>query len=97
MSPDGTQVAYSAWQAGGWRDLYLLDTQSGAVTALTHDRAIDCLRHAGYAFGWKKFEPLWDAVIRAKRIAVMLPLLEGILSGFAARPNGSSSTNISAK
>ena len=25
------------------------------------------LRHVAYAAGWKKFEPLWDLVIRAKR------------------------------
>ena len=25
------------------------------------------LRHLAYAAGWKKFEPLWDLVIRAKR------------------------------
>ena len=46
---------------------------------------MDSVRHAAYAAGWKKFEPLWDAVIRARRLAAMLPLLEGILSGFGAR------------
>jgi radical SAM superfamily enzyme YgiQ (UPF0313 family) len=40
------------------------------------------LRHIGYAGGWKKFEPLWDWVIRAKRAGNMLPALETILSGF---------------
>jgi radical SAM superfamily enzyme YgiQ (UPF0313 family) len=38
------------------------------------------LRHIAYAGGWKKFEPLWDGVIRARRVASMLPLLEAILS-----------------
>ena len=38
------------------------------------------LRHAAYAGGWKKFEPLWDAVIRAKRTNRVLPLLEATLS-----------------
>ena len=28
------------------------------------------LRHLAYAAGWKKFEPLWDLVIRAKRTAI---------------------------
>jgi radical SAM superfamily enzyme YgiQ (UPF0313 family) len=49
------------------------------------------LRHIAYAGGWKKFEPLWDGVIRARRVASMLPLLEAILS----RPDrslGSAST-----
>ncbi|MGH9847912.1 MAG: hypothetical protein ACREEM_55200, partial [Blastocatellia bacterium] len=45
---------------------------------------LGCLRHIGYAGGWKKFEPLWDWVIRAKRAGRMLPVLETILSGFGA-------------
>jgi hypothetical protein len=40
------------------------------------------LRHIAYAGGWKRFEPLWDAVIRAKRVLYMLPMLETILEGF---------------
>ena len=38
-------------------------------------------RHFGYAAGWKKFEPLWDFAIRAKRVAAMRPLLEKVLLG----------------
>ncbi len=40
------------------------------------------LRHLGYAGGWKKFEPLWDWVIRFKQVSHMLPLLETILTGW---------------
>jgi radical SAM superfamily enzyme YgiQ (UPF0313 family) len=40
------------------------------------------LRHIAYAGGWKKFEPMWDWVIRAKRVAYLLPVLETILAGF---------------
>ena len=39
-----------------------------------------CLRHAAYAAGWKKFEPLWDLVLRTKRVAQMRPILEAVLS-----------------
>jgi radical SAM superfamily enzyme YgiQ (UPF0313 family) len=45
------------------------------------------LRHAAYAGGWKKFEPLWDWVIRLKRAGRMLPVLEQILSGFGENPS----------
>ena len=38
-------------------------------------------RHFAYAAGWKKFEPLWDLVIRAKRVALMRPVLERVLLG----------------
>lgn len=37
-------------------------------------------KHFFYAAGWKKFEPLWDLVIRARHLEIMTPLLEAILS-----------------
>ena len=37
------------------------------------------LRHFAYAGGWKKFEPLWDWVIRARKVSRALPLLEAVL------------------
>jgi len=37
------------------------------------------LRHVAYSGGWKKLEPLWDLVIRAKRVGAMLPVLESVL------------------
>jgi len=40
------------------------------------------LRHLAYATGWKKFEPLWDLIIRARQATRMLPLLELILEEF---------------
>jgi radical SAM superfamily enzyme YgiQ (UPF0313 family) len=43
------------------------------------------LRHLAYAGGWKKFEPLWDWVIRAKRAGAMLPVLETVLEGIGGR------------
>lgn len=38
------------------------------------------LRHAAYSGGWKKFEPVWDWIIRAKRTSRVLPILEATLS-----------------
>jgi radical SAM superfamily enzyme YgiQ (UPF0313 family) len=40
------------------------------------------LRHLAYVGAWKKLEPVWDWVIRAKRAANLLPLLESVLAGF---------------
>ena len=54
--------------------------------ASAHDTVLSGLRHFAYAAGWKKFEPLWDLVIRAKRAGMMLPVLETILSEFGHRP-----------
>ena len=49
------------------------------------------LRHFAYAAGWKKFEPLWDLVIRAKKAGMMLPVLETILSEFGRRTSHAAS------
>jgi hypothetical protein len=46
-------------------------------------------KHFFYAAGWKKFEPLWDAVIRARQLRCMTPMLEAVLSkvtGFTIVP-----------
>jgi hypothetical protein len=47
-------------------------------------------RHLAYAGGWKKFEPMWDWVIRAKRVANLLPVLETVLAGFYLRSENDS-------
>ncbi len=46
------------------------------------------LRHLAYAAGWKKFEPMWDWVIRARRVWEFLPLLESTLDGFGMGRGG---------
>lgn len=38
------------------------------------------LKHFAYAGGWKKFEPLWNFMIKSKNLSHMLPILESILS-----------------
>jgi len=42
----------------------------------------DRLRHLVYAGAWKKFEPVWDGIIRAQQVNRLLPLLERVLRGF---------------
>jgi len=56
--------------------------------ASAHGDLLAGLRHLAYAAGWKKFEPLWDLVIRTKRAGMMLPALETILSEFGKRSPG---------
>jgi hypothetical protein len=65
-----------------YRDFYRWS--SIARGSLSHDSMKHQAKHFFYAAGWKKFEPLWDAVIRAKRLAMMTPLLEGVLSNVTA-------------
>jgi radical SAM superfamily enzyme YgiQ (UPF0313 family) len=45
----------------------------------------DRLRHLTYAGGWKKFEPLWDVLIRTGQVLHALPILESLLGSFGAR------------
>ena len=79
MSGDALERGYRR----AYRDFYRWG--SIARGAAAHGSVLGGLRHAGYAAGWKKIEPLWDLVIRAKRAGMMLPVLETILSEFGTR------------
>ena len=79
MSAEELESGY--WRA--YRDFYRWG--SIARGAATHADLVSGVRHFAYASGWKKFEPLWDIVIRAKRAGMMLPVLESILSEFGRR------------
>jgi radical SAM superfamily enzyme YgiQ (UPF0313 family) len=76
MTPERLEAGY--W--GAYRDFYRWGNIWEAASV--HARPLETLRHLAYAGGWKKFEPLWDWVIRAKRVADFLPLLESLLAGF---------------
>ena len=47
----------------------------------------DQLRHLAYAGGWKKFEKVWAAVVKAGQLPKMIPLLEATLAGFGVYRN----------
>jgi radical SAM superfamily enzyme YgiQ (UPF0313 family) len=67
-------------EAGYWRAYRDFYRWSNIARAARHGGTLPHrLRRFAYAVGWKKFEPLWDLVIRARRLAWMLPMLEGIL------------------
>ncbi|MBK8027326.1 MAG: B12-binding domain-containing radical SAM protein [Chloroflexi bacterium] len=76
ISPEALEAGY--WRA--YRDFY----RWGSIFqgAAAKESLKGKLRHVAYAGGWKKFEPLWDMVIRARRVTRMLPVLEAVLSGF---------------
>jgi radical SAM superfamily enzyme YgiQ (UPF0313 family) len=58
--------------------------RSIARASLSHDSLKHQAKHFFYATGWKKFEPLWDVVIRARQLRKMTPLLEGVLAKVTA-------------
>jgi radical SAM superfamily enzyme YgiQ (UPF0313 family) len=66
------------WQA--YRDFYRWS--SILKGAWVKDDVAGKLRHIAYAAGWKKFEPLWDWIIRARRVSSVLPMLESVLAGW---------------
>ncbi len=80
MTPEALKTGY--WHAYEefykWSNIF----RSGFV----HEHTTEIVRHIAYTAGWKKFEPLWDWVIRAKHVANFLPVLETVLSGFGTHP-----------
>jgi hypothetical protein len=74
----------------GYRRAYRDFYRWGSIVrgAQAHESVTAGVRHLAYAAGWKKFEPMWDLVIRAKRAGMMLPILETILSEFGRRGTG---------
>jgi len=52
-----------------------------------HEKFKHVIKHFSYAGGWKKFEPLWNFMIKTKGLNKMLPLLEAILSKIDNKKN----------
>lgn len=84
FAPAGMSMAeLEAGYQWSYREFYRWT--SIARGAWSHEDWVAGVRHLAYAAGWKKFEPLWDLVIRARRAGMMLPALEAILSEFGRR------------
>jgi radical SAM superfamily enzyme YgiQ (UPF0313 family) len=67
---EGYDWAYRAFYS--WSNIFKASMQ--------HELFSHQLKHFTYAGGWKKFEPLWNFMIKTKGLNKMLPLLERILS-----------------
>lgn len=78
MTAEELEAGYDRARRGfySWRGI--------AAAAAAHERAGERLRHLVYAGGWKKAEPVWDLLIRLRRVGMCMPLLEDVLD--AARP-----------
>lgn len=70
-----------------WSNIFRASTQ--------HDTVKHMIKHFAYSGGWKKFEALWNFMIKTKNLAQMLPLLESVLSKVkpAAQQNMSIESN----
>lgn len=79
LTPDALKQGYD-W---AYREFYRWASIGRA--SLSHGTLKHQAKHFFYAAGWKKFEPLWDLVIRARQLRLMTPLLEGVLSKVTGR------------
>lgn len=74
LKPETLKTGYD-WS---YREFYRWSVIGRA--SLHHGTIKHQLKHFFYASGWKKFEPLWDVLIRARQLAQVTPLLEAVLS-----------------
>jgi radical SAM superfamily enzyme YgiQ (UPF0313 family) len=58
--------------------------------SMQHDLHKHKLKHFCYAGGWKKFEPVWNFLIKTKNLNNTLPLLEGVLAKVRKATTGAS-------
>jgi radical SAM superfamily enzyme YgiQ (UPF0313 family) len=84
---EGYEWAYTAFYR--WSSI--------ARASLSHGSIKHQAKHFFYAAGWKKFEPLWDAVIRARQLPIMTPLLEAVLSRVTSERAAAESSAIQAR
>lgn len=86
ISPEKLEAGYwrSYQEFYRWKNIFR--------SAQAHEKISDGIRHLAYTSGWKKFEPLWDWVIRARRVANMLPVLESVLAGFGGNNKAEETT-----
>lgn len=56
-------------------------------SSMKHNSFEHKLKHLFYTGGWKKFEPVWNILIKTKQLNNILPLLETILSNAKTNQN----------
>jgi radical SAM superfamily enzyme YgiQ (UPF0313 family) len=74
LSPEALKRVYD------WAYTEFYRWSSIARASHTHGTLKHQAKHFFYASGWKKFEPLWNMVIRARQLSRMTPVLETVLS-----------------
>ncbi len=74
LSPAALKNGYD-W---AYREFYRWS--SIAAASFTHGTLKHQVKHFAYAAGWKKFEGLWNLMIRARQLRAMTPVLEAVLS-----------------
>ncbi len=69
-------------EAGYWRAYARFYKWGSIFNAASHKQsAIERLRHVFYVGAWKKMDPLWNALIKARKLRSAIPTLEFVLKG----------------
>lgn len=79
LKPEALKQGYD-W---AYREFYRWG--SIARASLHHGTLKHQAKHFFYASGWKKFEPVWDLLIRARQLNRITPMLEGVLARVTGR------------
>jgi radical SAM superfamily enzyme YgiQ (UPF0313 family) len=74
LDPAALKAGYD-W---AYREFYRWGSMARA--SLRHGSLKHQAKHFFYAAGWKKFEPIWDLMIRARQLNWATPLLEAVLA-----------------
>jgi radical SAM superfamily enzyme YgiQ (UPF0313 family) len=74
LTPEALKAGYD------WAYEEFYRWSSIARASLHHGTAKHQIKHFFYASGWKRFEPVWDFMIRTRQLRRVTPLLEGVLS-----------------
>lgn len=67
---NGYDWAYKEFYS--WSNIY--------KASMNHESNKHKLKHFFYSGGWKKFEPVWNFLIKTKNLNSMLPVLESVLA-----------------
>ncbi len=69
-------------EAGYWHAYERFYRWSSILRSASNKETVrQAVRHAAYSAGWKKFEGLWNLLIRLKQVSHALPVLETVLLG----------------
>jgi radical SAM superfamily enzyme YgiQ (UPF0313 family) len=88
LQPEVLKAGYD-W---AYREFY--HWRSIARASLQHGTLKHQAKHFFYAAGWKKFEPLWDLMIRLRQLRQVTPLLEAVLSRATRQRTGNNQVEL---
>jgi radical SAM superfamily enzyme YgiQ (UPF0313 family) len=88
LKPEALKAGYD-W---AYREFY--HWSSIARASLQHGTLKHQAKHFFYAAGWKKFEPLWDLMIRLRQLRQVTPLLEAVLSRATRQRTGNNQVEL---